>query len=306
MKNIVELQIPEPKGRGDYMGSGDASTCVGENKYQSPQQLATVKQAIRAGTYQEPQSNTLMRFGSFAGPWVLDEFSEQTGQVVMDREKWFRHPEHPFIGCHVDGVTIHKGIPAVVESKTTSLYYSELPQGIIAQVQQQLACTGYELAFVPVCRQGRDFHVYEVEADPMYQDFVINKMAEVWGHVLNETLPPPMTPDDFKERYPDDFGGEALASREAVRMVEKLHWLKDAITKAEDQKTVLEMAIKAEMQENANLVSDDGEIIATWRSTKPRITFNSKKLKSEYPEIYETYLEIGKPNRPFRLKGGRT
>ena len=304
MKNIVELQIPEPQNRGEYLGSGDASTIAGLNKYQTRQELTQIKQAIRAGTYAEPESTLLMRFGSFAGPWVLDEFTHQTGQVVLDRERWFRHPAHRFIGCHVDGVTNYKGLPAVVESKTTSLYYDELPAGIIAQVQQQLACTGFRLAFVPVFRQGRDFHIYEVEADPMYQDHLINMMVDVWDHVLNDTLPPPMTLDDIKSRYPDDLGGEVLASRETEKLITRLRLLKDAIKKADDQKTAIEMSIKAEMKEAARLVSEDtGEILATWKNSKPRTKFNSTKFQKEYPDTYESYLEIGSPMRTFRLKG---
>ena len=304
MKNIVELQIPEPSNRGEYMGSGDAPTAVGLNKHQTRQELVQIKQAIRAGTYEEPDSTLLMRFGSYAGPWVLDEFTHQTGQVVIDRERWYRHPKHHFIGCHVDGVTNYKGLPAVVESKTTSLYYDELPAGIIAQVQQQLACTGFELAFVPVFRQGRDFHIYEVEADPMAQDHIVNSMAELWDHIISDTLPPPMTLDDIKSRYPDDFGGEVLATAETEKLAMRLWLLKNAIKKAEDQKTAIEMSIKAEMKEAARLVSGDtGEILATWKNSKPRTKFNTAKFQKEYPEIYESYLEVGSPVRTFRLKG---
>jgi predicted phage-related endonuclease len=302
MKNVIEMQIPEPQNRGEYMGSGDASTCAGLNAYQSPQQLVQIKQAIRRGTYVEPETTFPMRFGSHNGSLVLDEFGIRTGQVVMDREKWFRHPKYPFIGCHVDGVTVHKGIPAVVEAKTTRQKWDGLPAGIFAQVQQQLACTGYELAFVPVMRFGSEPEIFEVEADPMYQDFLCEKVADIWQHVLNETLPPPMTLDDLKDRYPADEVENIMATQETHEIAEKLYWIKDAIAKAKDQQAVLEMAIKGEMQEAATLISEDGEILATWKSSKPRATFNSKKLKAECPEIYEQFLEIGKPARTFRLK----
>ena len=88
------------------------------------------------------------------------------------------------------------------------------------------------------------------------------------------------------------------------KMAMRLWLLKNAIKKAEDQKTAIEMSIKAEMKEAARLVSGDtGEILATWKNSKPRTKFNTAKFQKEYPEIYESYLEVGSPVRTFRLKG---
>lgn len=288
--------------RGTYMGSGDAGVCCGLSKHGTPQTLTQEKQARRVGNFEEPSPSLAMMFGSFNQQFVIEQFQRETGLSVTDSEKFFRHPTHDFIGCHVDGLTMRDGVPCIVEAKTTALYWDEIPDVYIAQVQQQLACTGYELAFMPVLRQGRQFEIFEIEADPMYQDFVISKMVEVWQHVLNDTLPPALTHEDIKSRYPDADGSVALAAAEDIQNANELASVKKQIKELEDQQAVLEMSLKSKMKESDDLITEEGDIIATWKNSKGRSTFDHKRFKEDHPDLHDDYLRSGSSFRTFRLK----
>jgi predicted phage-related endonuclease len=48
-----------------------------------------------------------------------------------------------------------------------------------------------------------------------------------------------------------------------------------------------------------------GPYTVTWKSTKPRITIDSKRLKKEKPEIWESYSKTGKASRRFSVKKQR-
>lgn len=289
--------------RGTYMGSGDAGVCCGLSKHGTPQTLTQEKQARRAGNFDEPAPSLPMMFGSFNQKFVIEQFRRETGLSVTDSEKFFRHPKHDFIGCHVDGLTMRDGVTCIVEAKTTASWsWDEIPEVYIAQVQQQLACTGYELAFMPVLRQGRVFEIFEIEADPMYQDFVISKMVEVWQHVLNDTLPPALTHEDIKSRYPDSDGSVALAAAEDIHNANELSRVTNQIKELKDQQTVLEMSLKAKMKDSNELITEEGDIIATWKNGKGRSNFDHKRFKEDYPDLHNDYWKTGSSFRTFRLK----
>ncbi len=282
--------------RKSYMGSSDAAPACGVSPYATPLDVYLAKRG-------EPNNldSLPLRFGAFNEPFVLSEFARETGREVSDFQEHFRHPEFAFIGATVDGISDG----AVVEAKTTSLGFDTLPDHIEVQVQEQLACAGMELAFVPVLMRGRDFKIFEVQADADLQEMILERMARLWLRVQEGDPPPAMSPGDVRRLFPQDKGSEMVADPTLVKAAQKLREVKTTIATLSDQKAVLETAIQGEMGEHAVLADSDGHVIATWKTTKASSRFDAKAFKAAQPDVYAEFCNHVNGTRRFILKGDK-
>jgi putative phage-type endonuclease len=280
--------------RKTYMGSSDAAPACGVSPYATPLDVYLAKRGEPTEIDTFP-----IRFGNHNESLVLDEFTRETGRQVSSCQEHFRHPEFTFIGATVDGISDG----AVVEAKTTSVGFDTLPDHIEVQVQEQLACAGLQLAFVPVLMRGRDFKIFEVKADADLQEMILERMARLWLRVQEGDPPPAMSPGDLKRLFPQDKGSEMVADPTLVKAAKKLRQVKAAIATLSDQKAVLEAAIQGEMGEHAVLTDIEGWVLATWKNTKPSKRFDNKAFKAAMPEVYEEFVTTTNGSRRFVLKG---
>ena len=283
--------------RTTYMGSGDAAAACGVSRFTTPMDVYLAKRG-------EPSDvdNFPIRFGTWNEPLVLAEFERKTGLKVADRQKHMRHPDYPHIGATVDGITFLDSGNAVVEAKTTSLRYDDLPDDIMVQVQEQLAVSGLKLAFVPVLFSGRDFKVFEVEANSDWQSTILSKMDALWGCVLAGTPPPAITLSDVNNLFPHDFGGSLEATRETFEQWLQIKKVKGTLADLQEQKQVLEMAIKATMGDNSLLKDHEGTSLATWRCSKSHRRFDSKAFQKAHPELFDEFSAPVSGTRRFLIK----
>jgi hypothetical protein len=56
------------------------------------------------------------------------------------------------------------------------------------------------------------------------------------------------------------------------------------------------------MGEKANLVSLEGKVLATWKSAKASIKFDSKLFQSSMPDLYEKFKVEVMGSRRFLVK----
>ena len=281
--------------RKTYMGSSDAAPACGLSPFATP---LDVYHAKRDGS---PELDTMpIRFGTFNEPFVLSEFTRATGIELESHQAHKRHPEYEFIGATLDALTSDG--QAIVEAKTTSMQYDELPKHILIQVQEQLACAGLKMAFVPVLMRGRDFRIFEVEANETWQEWILEKMARLWIHVQEGDPPPPMTLADVRSMFPESEESRLMASDEVIELCEGLTEIKRQIAELSDKKDVVEAAIQGEMGKHSTLVNNEGKILATWKSSKPGARFDAKALKEAMPEVHAQFTKQTNGSRRFILK----
>lgn len=287
--------------RTSYMGSSDAAPSCGMSPWTTALDVYLAKKG-------EPNNldSLPIRFGTFAEDFVMSEFELDTGLKCDSPQQLFIHPEIPFIQCHVDFLTKRGDVDAIVECKTTGMFWDELPAHIEIQVQQQLACSGLKLAFVPVLHAARDFRVYEVEADEDLQELILEKMSWLWNRVQTSDPPPCVTPSDVKKMYPTDSGGSIQASIEVLETVIKLRKTKQSIKDLTDKRDVLEASVKTAIGEHSELVAKDGTVLATWKSAKGTRRFDAKSFKTDNPDLYEEYVFETNGSRRFLLSKERS
>lgn len=56
------------------------------------------------------------------------------------------------------------------------------------------------------------------------------------------------------------------------------------------------------VNEHDEIVTEDGEVILTWKYTNDTKYLNAKKFESEHPELYNQYMELRAGHRRLELK----
>jgi hypothetical protein len=54
---------------------------------------------------------------------------------------------------------------------------------------------------------------------------------------------------------------------------------------------------------NSELVAMDGNILATWKTSKGSMKFDQKLFESSMPDVYKSYVRETPGSRRFLLKG---
>ncbi|WP_346234537.1 lambda-exonuclease family protein [Lysinibacillus telephonicus] len=282
------------------IGGSDAGAIMGFNKYKSAYQVFLEK----TGQYSEEVDNEAVYFGNALEDFVAQEFAKRTGKKVRRMNKMLVHPEHSFMFANLDRVVV--GEKALLECKTASEYVKgewdgeDIPASYLCQVHHYLAVTGYQKAYIAVLVGGNKFVWKEIQRDDEFISILIERERDFWTyHVLKNEAPPidgsEATTELLKKMYPEDDGTAVMLSKEDDILLDALESIKQEISVLEEQKKEYENKLKLKLK-NAT----EGH------SVRHKVTFktivsnrvDSKKLKSEVPEVYEKFV---KPSTSRRL-----
>lgn len=92
------------------------------------------------------------------------------------------------------------------------------------------------------------------------------------------------------------------ADKEIAKLVEDLRNLKALQKQMKKQEESIIRKLALLMQENEELITDDGEIMLTWKWTKESEMFDSLRFKEENPDIYSKYIKQKSAYRRLELK----
>ncbi|MGA1239765.1 MAG: hypothetical protein ACO3XZ_03395, partial [Ilumatobacteraceae bacterium] len=94
----------------------------------------------------------------------------------------------------------------------------------------------------------------------------------------------------------------AIELPESARAVlANLREARETRRQAEKQETIAKDELARLLLEN-EIGLLDGEQVVTWREHPGKHALDSKRLRTELPEIYENYLKVGEPFRVMRVK----
>ena len=86
------------------------------------------------------------------------------------------------------------------------------------------------------------------------------------------------------------------------QVIESLKSIKDLKKQMLKQEESLLQVLYNHMKENDQLISEDGEIILTWKYTEEIEFFDNRKLKSEDEELYNKYKAMRPGHRRLMIK----
>lgn len=296
--------------RTKYLGGSDIGAILGFSKYRTALDVWLEK----TGRIVNTVDNLPVRFGTFAEEFVASEYATQTGNFLVYSEAGIAHPKYPFMVGHIDRFVFEANdaltnelinsdgscaASHLLECKTASpfnqsdwgeLGTDEVPMSYLVQCLWYLAITNLERCDVAVLFGNSDFRIYEVYRDKELEDLIIAKAAAFWmDHVLLDTPPPAQCESDYQILFKKEVTGKSVEAQPVIcELTQKLQLLNSEIKSKETEISQIKQTIMGQMGE-AERLTYQGQVLATWKSPKQSYRLDSKRLEAEHPELIPQY-----------------
>lgn len=292
------------KERQCGIGGSDVGAVLGVNKYKTPFEVYLEKTEPITEIKEQSES---AYFGDIFEDIVAKEFEKRTGFKVRRDRKHYKHKDYHFMVANIDRRIV--GENAILECKTANQYLlkewedEEIPASYLLQVQHYLAVTGADRGYIAVLIGGQKFIWKEVSRDEELIEIIIQAEKDFWGLVEAKT-PPALDGSSAAEKYLKEKYKEVEEDKtvelgfEYKDKIKSYLEMKDQLKNFETQVKELENQIKFEMG-NAEYAYVPGYNLSWKNVSSNRV--DSKKLKSEYPEIYEKVIKES-ISRKFNIK----
>jgi putative phage-type endonuclease len=222
------------------------------------------------------------------------------------------HPDHPWLLATPDRVLVDRatGAEALLEIKTTDgrnkdQWKDGPPTRVQVQVQQQLAVTGLDVAYVAVLFGGREMPApIRIDRDQTVIDLILEYGHTFWfDHVIARIPPEARLGDDsaLAGMYPGDDTLEALIADDTLEaLITERRARKADADKATAAVDELDLRIKEALGDRTLVTSVDGAVLATWKPKTSR-RVDTRRLKADHPDLVEQY-QTTTTTREFRVK----
>jgi len=286
------------------IGGSDVAAIMGLSPWKTAYQIYQDKR----GEVKDWEGSAIMDWGRRMEPAIRQWYSDQTGRSVRLPDKIMYHKDYPFMLASLDGFTDDD---RVVEIKTAR--YSkdwgepgtnQIPDSYMCQVQQYMAVTGFDVCDVVVSIGGGSPELYEVFADKNLQELIIEACKEFWQRVVDGNPPPLVSYADAVQRYGKSGAvGIVLAPDAAIVHVNDLRAVREEIKDLEAKEEDLKGKLIITLGDTGDTLVDlTGNLLATYKISRGRITVDTKALQEKEPLIYAKFLKVGEPSRRFLLK----
>jgi len=221
------------------------------------------------------------------------------------------HKQHAWLRCHFDYEAEDKSY--LVECKNYHAqainYYSEqdeypvrMPDADRAQCLHEAIVYGCDTVYLAVLFGGQRYRDYKLIFTDQEKEDWIKRLAEVWGNVQANNIPPPSSPDQAREIWPQDNGHTIVANKQVEMLCTQLSGYKEQKKQLDDYIDQATANIQGYMGDRATLVGVDGKTLATWKTAKGSKRFNAELLKASMPEVYDSFIVETIGSRRFLVK----
>ena len=287
------------KMRKTGIGGSDAGALCGVNPYSS---AMTVFSEKISDTWEDEDSEAV-RIGNDLEDYVARRFMEATGLKVRKSNYIYRSIEHPFMIADVDRLVV--GEDAGLECKTASAYSADkwkdgdIPMHYILQCYHYMAVTGKHSWYIAAVILGREFTYRRLEWDDALISDMIGIEEKFWNeNILNGKIPSPDGSEACDEVIKKYY--RRAMKEGAVQLIgfdEKLGRREEIMKQIKDleqEQKKIEQEVKVFMKENERAVSQKYSV--SW-SNVDSVRLDTKKLKSDKPELYREYARPSSTRR---------
>ena len=301
----VKPNTPEwHKIRQQGLGASDVAAILGMSKWKTPYQIWMQKTGQEG---QQEQTQVQLR-GLLLEDGIMRWYEIEQETSVNRPQAIYRSKQYPFMQYTPDGICEKDNLIINVQVKSTRIregwgdFSDEVPDEVNIQSQYEMMISGIEVTHIPVLLPSLEFKLYCIEADKEIQGYIKESCEEFWMNNVQKGIEPELiTNEDAKSRYPFSKASIIHGSQVVIEDCQKLKTLKEEIKTLEKEKEEAEARIKSFMGENDTLLFQE-KVLATWKSTKARESFDGKLLQQEHPELYKNYVKTGNSYRTFLLK----
>ena len=249
-----------------------------------------------------------VQMGKVMEPTIARLFQDKHRIELKDADYALSHKDEPWLRSHFDYISADgrtlvecKNYNAGVMSKFDE-DANLVPAADLAQLIHEAAVHNVESIYLAVLFGGQAFRTYHFTITEGMKEDLIKQMAKYWGYVATQTMPEPDSLESCKIIYPNDNAESITATQAIERAVAVLSEYKQKIKHLENESESIELAIRAFMGMNANLVTLDGKTLATWKTAKSSMKFDAKLFQQAMPDIYEKFVVETNGSRRFLLK----
>ena len=286
------------------LGGSDMAAVLGLSPWRSPIDVWLDK---TSDTVEEKESEP-MYWGNVLEEVVAQEFAKRTGWKVRNNNFTLQSDEYPYLLANIDREIV--GLDAGLECKTANAFKANewdgdnVPDAYYIQCQHYMAVTGKSSWWIACLVGGNTFYYKEIKRNEEVIAAIIDTGAAFWELVKNKTMP---APDDtkqcenaLKKLYQKSNGQSVELPANYGNMIIDYLEIKNQLSELETKKRGIENVMKDFLKDNEKATY--GEHYVSWKSTKPRETFDAKAFKDDYPELHKQYIKIGELSRRFEVK----
>ena len=249
-----------------------------------------------------------VQMGKVMEPTIARLFQDKHRIELKDADYALTHPTEPWLRSHFDYISADGRI--LVECKNYNAgvmpKFDEdtnlVPAADLAQLIHEAACHNVDEIYLAVLFGGQKFRTYHFNITEQMKEELIKEMAKFWSFVATNTTPEPDSLDACKLIYPTDNGQTLIATQSVEKAVAMLREYKAKISHLESESEQIELAIRNFMGEKAALVDLSGKTLATWKTAKSSMKFDSKLFQQAMPDIYEKFVVETSGSRRFLIK----
>ena len=303
--------------RAKSLGGSDIGAVLGFSRFRSAVDVWLEK----TGRAVHDLDSLPIRFGTFAEEFVASEYALSTGLPLVSHPAALVHPVYSYMHGHIDrfvcdspSIFDESGslvASRILECKTANPFAShewgdlgsdQVPMAYLAQCIWYMAITGIEQADLAVLMGNADFRIYEIHRDRELEEMVIDRAKIFWEeHVLADVAPPAQRESDLKLLFPKSSPTSVEASKEIAEMITKMKLIQADIESYSQEISQIKQTVMSEMKE-AEVLTFEGQVLATWKSPKPSMRIDTKKLAEDHPEIIAPYQVQVANSRRFVVK----
>ena len=285
--------------RSKYLGGSDIGAILGLSRFRSPLEVWMEK----TGKEVKKLDSLPLRFGSFAESFVASEYSRSTGFDLIHDESIYVHPEYSFMSAHIDRFVLEDSSSSsptrILECKTANPFSAgdwgevgtdQVPLSYLCQCIWYMAITNLNRVDLAVLLGNSDFRIYEINRDLELESTILQKANFFWNeYVLKDVPPPAQSEQDCQTLFSKGDPAKSVeAKTETLELTKRLHLLNHEIDVREEEISAIKQNIMTLMGE-AETLTYQGKVIATWKAPKPSYRLDSKTLEQEHPEIASLY-----------------
>lgn len=290
------------------IGGSDAAVVLGLSPWKSP--LKLYKEKRKEIPEDDIGGKEFVYWGTILEEPIAREYSRVTGFKIRRVPKILKSKTHPHMLCSLDREVIGVySAKIIVEVKCVGLFqFIKSDWGAdrshivapyyYAQAQHNCFVAGADQCDMPVLIGGNEFRLYRIPRDEKWLSISVPAEQAFWDGVVNGTPPEPVSLDDLLLMWPEYIAGKDVeADLAEVAAWRALLKVKEKLKEVTGDKERFEMILKKKIGD-ADTLSFNGEIIATWRNNKAKAdgtagnrVFKLKEL-DDAPKTFESITEV--------------
>jgi putative phage-type endonuclease len=287
------------KERRKYLTASDVAAVLGLSKYKTPEQVWLEK---TGKVTDEIEDNDFMRDGRDLEPMVAARYQEETGrELKANLYELHPCPKNSFLAATPDYLT-DKGLVQIktMDALRFADFCEKPPVQYVVQCLVELVCTEREVNDLFGWAYGRGTKLHVIERDDQSEQAILDTCSSWWQAHVVEGVPPlseQSDPKDVAAIFNKGDAGEIILPDDADGLIEMYILYSEIIKDYEEKKRSTQSRLMQLMGEASRGQANAGHI--TW-SRGTRTTVDTKKLKTQFKEIYEQ-CKTESPNSAFRI-----